>query len=158
MPNQEATTQVKTFQDIYKYLQQRNSKPFLHVMNNECSQIVKEYITDNQTRIQLVEAHSHEVNAAEYAVQMVKNHLIDGLCTVYKSFPIQLWCELLHQCKMTLKLLRASRRNPKLSAYAILEGEYNFDKTPLTPPRTKALVYKDKSIRTSFVPHAKDAW
>ena len=91
-------------------------------MDNECSQLVKKIITDNKTLIQFVEAHSHEVNAAERAIQTIKNHLIAGLCTVHKAFPIQLWCELLQQCEITLNLLGASRRNPKLSAYVILEG------------------------------------
>ena len=105
-----------------------------------------------------MKANAHQVNAAERAIQTVKNHLIAGLCTVHKLFPMQLWCELLQQCEITLNLLRASRRNPKLSAYAILEGEFNFNKTPLAPPGSKALVYEDTKLRTSFAPHAKDAW
>ncbi len=105
-----------------------------------------------------MEANEHQVNAAERAIQTVKNHLIAGLCTVHKLFPMQLWCKLLHQCEITLNLLRASRRNPKLSAYAILEGEFNFNKTPLAPPGSKALVYKDTKLPTSFAPYAKDAW
>lgn len=59
---------------------------------------------------------------------------------------------------MTLNLLRASRRNQKLSAYAILEGEYNFNHTPLEPPRARAQIYTDQTIRTSWAPHSKDAW
>ena len=57
-----------------------------------------------------------------------------------------------------LNLLRASRCNPKFFAYAILEGEFNFNKTPLVPPGSKTLVYKDTKMQTSFAPHAKDAW
>lgn len=57
-----------------------------------------------------------------------------------------------------LNLLRASRRNPKLSAYAILKGEFNFNKSPLVPPGSKELLYKDTKLQTSFAPHAKYAW
>lgn len=71
---------------------------------------------------------------------------------------MQLWYELLHQCETTLNLLRASRRNPKLSAYTLLEGEYNFNCTPLAPPGTKASVYMDNKVCTSWAPHAEDAW
>ena len=40
MSNHEADTQVKAFKDIYAYLKQRNFNPVLHVMDNECSQLV----------------------------------------------------------------------------------------------------------------------
>ena len=108
--------------------------------------VKKIIIGDSKTHIQFVEANEHQVNAAERAIQTVKNHLIAGLCTVHKLFPMQLWCELLQQCEITLNLLRASRRNPKLSAYAILEGEFNFNKTPLASPGSKALVYEDTKL------------
>lgn len=66
MPNREAGTQVKAFQDIYKYHINRNFKPILHVMDNECSKTVKNFIIgDKKIRIQFVEANKHQVNAAE---------------------------------------------------------------------------------------------
>ena len=74
MSNQEVATQAKAFQNIYKYLQQHNFKPVLHIMDNACSQIVKEYIANNQTIIQFVKAQSHKVNTAERPIQTVKNH------------------------------------------------------------------------------------
>ena len=45
MRNREATSMVTAFQDIYEYLTQRNFKPQLHVMDNECSKAVQQYIT-----------------------------------------------------------------------------------------------------------------
>jgi len=87
-----------------------------------------------------------------------KNHLIAGICTVDPLFPIQLWDELLPQSQDTLNLLRTSRNNPKLSAYAILEGEFNFNKNPLAPPGTKALVYVDPTQRTTWGTHAVGGW
>ena len=81
-----------------------------------------------------------------------------GLCTVHPQFPLQLWCELLPHAEITLNLLQQSQANSKLSAYAILEGKFNFNKTPLAPPGTKALFFDDPKKRTSWAPHAKDAW
>ena len=69
-----------------------------------------------------------------------KNHFVAGLSTVFKSFPLQLWCALLQQTELTLNFLRTSHINTKLSAYAVLKGQFNFNKTPLAPPGTKALV------------------
>eukprot|EP00804_Cyclotella_cryptica_P014577 CCRYP_004839-RA/>CCRYP_004839-RA protein AED:0.43 eAED:0.43 QI:0/-1/0/1/-1/0/1/0/154 len=55
-------------------------------------------------------------------------------------------------------MLRTSRINDKLSAYAILEGQFEFDKTLLAPVGTKALVFLDPKKRTSWNTHAVDAW
>ena len=71
---------------------------------------------------------------------------------------MQLWCELLQQAKISINLLRSSRKNPKLLAYTLLEGEFNLNKTPLSPPGTKALVFSDPDTRTPWETHAKDAW
>ena len=57
-----------------------------------------------------------------------------------------------------MNLLRQVRTNNKLSAYEILEGGFNFDKTPLAPPGTKALVFDNPDTRMSWAPRTKDAW
>jgi len=144
--------------DIYGYLTQRNFKPSLHVMDNECSKLVKDFVKAQNTKIQFVEPDIHRVNAAERAIQTYKNHLIAGLCTVDPNFPLQLWDETVPQSEMTLNMLRTSRRNPRLSAYAKLEGNFNFDRTPLAPPGTKSLVYVASKNRPSFGTHAQDSW
>ena len=158
MKNREKETMVETFQQIYDFLIKRNMTPKLHVMDNECSKLLSDYIQNNNTTIQFVEAHNHKINAAERAIQTFKNHFVAGLCTAHPQFPLQLWCELLPQAEISLNLLRRARCNNKLSAYAVYNGEFNFDKTPLAPPGTKALVFEDPSVRNSWAPHAKDAW
>ena len=158
MKNREKGSVIEAFKSIYNYLSERNFKPKLHVMDNEISKDIEQYITDQKTKIQFVEPHQHRVNAAERAIQTYKNHLVSGLCTVDPLFPLQLWDELLPQSQDTLLLLRASRTNSKLSAYATLEGEFNFDKTPLAPPGTKALVYVDPKQRATWGTHALDGW
>ena len=148
MKNCEKETIIDTFNDMYKYLTQRNMKPDLHVMDNECSKLLADFIEENDTKIQFVEPNQHRVNASEQAIQTFKNHFIAGLCTTHPQFPLQLWCELLPHAEITLNLLRRSCINNKLSANAVLEGEFNFDKTPLAPPGTKALVFDDPTKRT----------
>ena len=80
----------------------------------------------------------------------VKSHFISGLSTVDQKFPIQLWDTLIPQAQDTLNLLRRCRSNPKLSAYASLEGEFNFKKTPLVPLGTRALLYLDPKQRETW--------
>ena len=128
-------------------------------MDNETSSIIENYIIkQNDTKLQFVEPQSHQVNAAERAVQTFKNHFVAGLCSVNKNFPLQLWDELLKPAQATLNALRTARTNLGLFAYSILEGEFNFDKTPLAPPGTRALVYFDPTQRRTWGPHTTDAW
>ncbi|KAL7481998.1 hypothetical protein ACHAW6_007684, partial [Cyclotella cf. meneghiniana] len=58
----------------------------------------------------------------------------------------------------TLNTLRTSQINPQLSAYAILDGQFDFDRTPLTSVDTKALVFLDLKKQTSWQTHTIDMW
>lgn len=59
---------------------------------------------------------------------------------------------------LTLNLLRASRINPKLSAYAAVFGQYSYNHTPIAPPGTHVLVHEKPDNHNSWAPHAVDAW
>ena len=83
----------------------------------------------------------HRTNAAERAIRTFKNHFIAGLSSVHPGFPMSEWDRLLFQGELTLNLLRASRVNPKISAYTYLFGNFDFNKTPLAPPGSKVLVH-----------------
>jgi hypothetical protein len=149
---------LEAFQDVYQYLTNKGFKPKLNVMDNQCSKCIQNFIKSTNADIQLVNPDDHRVNAAERAIQTWKNHWIAGLSTVDPACPIGLWCQFLEQGQMTLNLLRAARINPKLSAYAILEGQFDFNKTPLAPVGTKALVFLDQKHRRSFHQHAIEGW
>ena len=62
--------------------------------------------------------HIHQRNSAERAIQTFKNHFIAALACTDPNFPMSNWCRLLPRAELTLNLLRPSRLNPKLSAYA----------------------------------------
>jgi hypothetical protein len=71
---------------------------------------------------------------------------------------MHLWCRLLPQCTMTLNMLRHSRLNPRLSAYTQLEGNFDFNHTPLAPPGTKVIIHEKTSVRHSWAPHGVEGW
>lgn len=77
--------------------------------------------------------------------------------TLDPNCPMQLLCQFLKQGQGTLKLPRASRINARLSAYAVLEGQFNFHKTPLAPVGTRALVFLTPNKRHTWENHAIDA-
>jgi hypothetical protein len=130
------------FKDVYEFLTARGFKPKL----NECSNRIQKYIKSTGADIQLVNSNDHRVNACVRAIQTWKNHWIAGLSTVDPACPLQLWCKFIQQGQDTLNLLCKSRINPRLSAYAILNGQFDFNCTPLAPVGMKALVFLDPHL------------
>ena len=76
-----------------------------------------------------------------------------GLASVSPKMPMHLWCRLLPQALMTLNLLRQSRMNPRLSAYAQLYGQHDYNINPVAPPGIQVSIYEKSSNRRSWAPH-----
>lgn len=146
----------------YKVLLERLNKvglsPKLQRLDNEASQALREFLDEQNIDWQLVPPHCHRRNAAERAIRTFKNHFVAGLCSTDPNFDIRLWDRLLDQAERTLNLLRRSRTNPKLSAYAQLHGQFDFNATPLAPPGIRVLAHEKPSNRASWAPHGADGW
>jgi hypothetical protein len=132
--------------------------PQLHRLDDKCSAAHKTFLRAENIDFQLVPPNVHRRNAAERAIRTFKNHLIAGLCSVDKSFPLHLWDKLLPQAELTLNLLRGLQINPKLSAYAQLHGNFDFNRTPIAPPGIRVLVHMKPTERTMWSPHGADGW
>jgi hypothetical protein len=85
-----------------------------------------------------------------------KEHFIAALATMDMHCPLQLWDEFLPQVELTLNMLRFSQQNPNKSANQEVYGSFDFNKTPLAPLGTKALIYDDLASHASWAPHATD--
>ena len=92
------------------------------------------------------------------AIVTLKDRLISGLYSADPTFPMHLWCRLLPQAVTTLNFLRPSRINPRISAEAILNGQFNYDRTPLAPPGTGVIVYEPLLLRKTWDAHGVDGW
>ena len=114
----------------------------LHILDNECSEDMKQAFQKNNVDFQLVPPHAHRRNAVERATQTFKSQFIAGLATLPSDFPMKEWDRLLPHAQLTVNRLRASHRQPPLSAHAAALGSYNFGAHPLAPPGTKVLVYE----------------
>ena len=119
-------------------------------MDNECSSDLKAALHKADITFQLVLPHQHRANAAERAIQTWKHHFKAGLATLDPDFPLREWDRLIEHAELKLNLLRASRSNPKLSAYAYMFGQFDYNKTPLVPPDTKIVAHTHPSIRASW--------
>ena len=127
-------------------------------MDNEASKALKQALLKNKINYQLVPPHINQQNAAERAIQSFKSYFIAGLCFKHPDFPANEWDRLLPQAELTLNLLRKSRINPKLSAYATIHGVFDFNRTPLLPPGSKVLIHDKPGKRASWDTHGTDAW
>ena len=156
--NRSAHEIQRVFTSVHAYLVTRGLRPRLHTLDNEASTILKEFLTAENVEYQLVPPHIHQCNSAERAIQTFKNHFIAGLASTDPNFPLSNWCRLLPQAELTLNLLRPSQLNPKLSAYAQLDGTFDFNRTPLAPPGTRAIVHEKPTQRCTWALHGIDGW
>ncbi len=94
-------------------------------MDNQATKYIKQFLDKNECKLQLIEPHNHCVNAAERAIQRFKDAFIVALATTDADFPIQLWDWLTPQIQNTLNMMRASRVNPAILVYELLNGPYD---------------------------------
>jgi hypothetical protein len=158
IPNRKAASIRDAWEATHKLLVHQGHPPELHILDNECSQDLKEAFQKYQIRFQRVPPKEHRVNAAERAIKTFKNHFISILCTVDAKFPLTEWDCLLPQATLTLNLLRSSRIHASLSAYASLFGNFDFNRTPLAPPGTKIVAHTSSEARTPYGEHGKVGW
>ena len=119
---------------------------------------MKATMDEQGVEYQLVPPHIHRRNAAERAIQTFKHHFLAILASCDPHFPIAEWDRLLDQAELTLNLNRNARINPKLSSYAFLFGNFDFNATPLAPPGTKIQVQIKSGQRGSWSYHSEDGW
>jgi hypothetical protein len=151
-------TILTVYQQQFELLKSRGHKICLNVMDNQASKVIKNYLTKNKCDNLLVEPNNHQVNAAECAIQMFKAHFISALATTNSKFPLQLWDQLTPQVETTLNMLRPSHIDPTMSACKALHGPYDWNRFPLAPPGSKAVIYEAPKSRGSWASHGTGAW
>jgi hypothetical protein len=77
---------------------------------------------------------------------------------VNPNFPLIFWDELFPQATITLNLLRQSRINTRLFAYAQLNGHYDFNRAHMAPPGTRVTTREKPDQRASWEPHGVNGW
>jgi hypothetical protein len=158
IPNRQAASIRTDWETIHKTLVRHGHPLNLHILDNECSQELKDAFTKYNIAFQRVPPKEHRANSAERAIRTFKNHFISTLCTVDSAYPMSKWDRLLPQTILTLNLLRSSRIHPSLSAHASIFGQYDFNRIPIAPPGTKIIAHVTADARTTFGAHGKVGW
>jgi hypothetical protein len=149
---------LRAFQVMEQEFLARGLKPKLMKLDNEASKLLKAYLYQQNITFKLVLPYSHRRNSAEKAIRSFKDHLIAGLCSTDKSFPMHVWDRFLPQAVITLNMLRTSRINPKLTAATHIYGQYDFNRAPTAPPGTRIIAHETPNRRRTWAPHGQDGW
>ena len=149
---------LRAYEEVYAWCTQRGYKPQLHKMDNETSKDVEDFIASQNTRHQLTPPDMHRTNPAEKALQTYKCCVKSTIASLPPNFPISYWCRLLPQVDLSVNIVRPSRQNPRLSAWATMEGEFHFDATPIAPPGSKMYIHDKPGKRKTFGMNAMPAW
>jgi hypothetical protein len=143
---------VRAFDLLIQSLIVRGLKPSLQSLDNEAYLALRNYLTKQGIDYQLSPPHIHRRKNAERAIQTFKNNFISGLCSVDPNFPLKLWDKLLPQAPLTLNILSKSKINPRMSAYAQINGHFDFNRMPLAPPETRVIAHEKPDQRASWDP------
>ena len=147
---------IRATRVLNSYLSDCGLTPQYQMIDNECPGGLKQFLRDSSVKFQLVPPHLHYTNAAERVIKTYKDNLVAGLSSCNPNFPLHLWDLLIPHANLTLKLLRPSRLNPRLSAEAQLNGAFDFNCTHLAPPATRVVVHKAPGNRRTCPPHGVD--
>ena len=153
MKSREIDEILRCYNKCYTYYKNAGFTARLLRLDNEVSKRLVQKIIDDKLDYQLVAPHDHRRNFAERAIQCYKNHFISILAGTDPNFPKDRWDLLLPQVELTLNLSRPSKLNPKVSAYTLINGAFDFNKTPLAPAGTKTIVHDVPTERASWAEH-----
>ena len=120
-------------------------------MDNECSELVKKYVRDNDLVLELTPASQHRTNKAERSIRSFKNHFISSMAGVDEDSPVDLWSDYTNQIEETLNLLRLGRSGK--SAWEDLFGPRDFNKVPIAPIGIKVVAHVPPEERSSWAQH-----
>jgi hypothetical protein len=125
---------TRAYSSLITWLHRSGIFPRKHVLDNEISDAMKTLITDTYKMMyELVPPGCHRRNAAEVAIRNFKSHFLSILAGVADDFPMKLWDKLLPQAEISINLLRQSNSKPMVSAYAHLNGPFDYNKMLLAP-------------------------
>jgi len=101
---------------------------------------------------------SERIAKAERAIQTFKNHFKSVIAGVDESFPMRLWDKILPQVFPTLNLLQQSNVAPTVSAYAYINGPFDYNAMPLAPMGCAAQIYESRYRRKTWAENSINGW
>ena len=94
------------YHKLHSLLTNRCLKPSLHILDNECPNLIKTFMIEVNENFQLFPPHIYCRNSAEWSIRTFKEHFVSRLASTHKCFPLHLWCQLLPRASLTLNSLQ----------------------------------------------------
>ena len=91
IPNRQAASIRTAWEKTYKLLVQHGHLAALNILDNQCSQDLKDTFQKYNVPFQRVPTKEHQANSAERAICTFKNHLVSILYSVDSNYPISEW-------------------------------------------------------------------
>jgi hypothetical protein len=158
MPSRQGRDYAQAYERGINFFQEHGITPQWERLDNETSKELEWVARKLHIKIQYLPPNNHRASKAERAIQTWKGHFISTLCLTHPDFPMGAWDEVVPQAELTLNLMRGSRVNPALSAWAQLHGPIDLLQTPIAPVGTKVIIFESPEQRTSWAPHGVDGF
>jgi hypothetical protein len=100
-----AASILAAYKTLYAHLCAAGFRPKLQRLSNECSSLLKAFMTAEKVDYQFVPPNVHRHNAAERAIRTFKDHFIAGFCSLDQAFPLHLWDRFVPKAFITLQPL-----------------------------------------------------
>ena len=132
----------------------RGIKVTKHILDDKTSGEYLQAIKCNGMTYEKVPQIIHCQNTAEKVIGTFKDHFQVIIAGVDRTFPMHLWDCLLPKVENALNMLRPTIIASKISAYAYMNGQHDFNKMPLVPMGCAVLLHNKPDNRKSWDAHA----
>ena len=130
-------------------IRQQGITPMHQVLDNKISQTYKNKIRESGM------LHN---NIAEGAIQTWKNHFFGVPSGTAATFPLHLRCQAIPQAERQLMLLSMSNVNQKISSYAHVYGQHDYNAEPFVPIGMESLLHDKPNQRKTFDAHCRKGY
>ena len=141
-----------------KRMKQKGITPAHQVPDNKISQNYKDKIRESGMSNQLVLPDDHRRNIAEKSIQTWKNHFVGVLGGAADTFPLHLWCQAIPQAERQIMPLSISNVNAKISSYAHVYGQHDYNAKPFVPTGMESIVHDKPNPRKTFSAHCRKGY
>ena len=164
LKNQKVPTLIAARMCALEQMRRQGIVPKHQILDNQCHGLMKQAIKEttlsdgsiSKMTYEFVPPEEHQQNMAKKSIQTFKDHFVGVLSGCAKTMPMHLWCQLLPQVERQLLLLRQSRVNPGMLAYAHeYQGQHNYSKHPFVPIEMESLVHVKPHKRRTYAQHCK---
>lgn len=153
MTSRETNEILRCFKECYDYFKKANFTARLLRLDNEVSKRLIDRIETEGLEYQLAAPYDHRRNPAERAIQSFKNHFISIRAGADPDFPADRWDLFLAHAEDTINMSRPSQINPKVSACTMINGQFDFNKTPMCPAGIKTIAHTTTDRQTTWEEH-----